>query len=373
MKATDHLAEPASSTTRRVQKARNIPVFRGKPETPAADSSSTRQRYVCPPRPQTVVGIAAIETALGSRLVSNEEIAAQIPTLDAQNILKLTGIEYRRWASDHETALTLGTHAARKVLDSVNMTIGEVDLLLCCTGTPQQVTPSMACLILGALSATSRGGNVAACDVNAACSGYLYTLQMAYDYLQSCPHHSVLIVTTETLSRRIKRTDAATAPIFGDAASATLLQGQAYSEHLRAQVYRPVLSAKGDDAETLCVPTHNHDAHVTMKGQRAFREAVRAMIMILHQACAQARMRPEELSLIVPHQSNQRIIDAVRRRLLLPKDRVFSNIRNIGNTSSSSIPICLEQLLEERESDDLLGLCAFGGGFTYGGAILRML
>ena len=97
------------------------------------------------------------------------------------------------------------------------------------------------------------------------------------------------------------------------------------------------------------------------------------MIMMLHQACSQARMRPEELNLIVPHQSNQRIIDAIRRRLLIPKDKVFSNIQHIGNTSSSSIPICLEQLLKERESDELLGLCAFGGGFTYGGAILRML
>jgi len=373
MTATIHIAESAPSMTLRVQKTREIPVFRGKLETSMPDAGNSRGRYVSPSRCRAVAGIAAIETALGSRLVSNEEIAAQIPTLDAEDIVRLTGIEHRRWVSDHETALTLGAHAARKVLDSANMAVGEIDLLLCCSGTPMHVTPSMACLLLQELSPGNRGGNVAACDLNAACSGYLYALQMAYDYLHSCPHHSVLIVTTETLSRRIKRTDVATAPIFGDAASATLLYGEAYRERFQAQVYRPILSAKGDNAETLCVPMHNHDTYITMKGQKAFREAVRAMIMMLHQACAQARIRPEELSLIVPHQSNQRIIDAIRRRLLVPKDRVFSNIRHIGNTSSSSIPLCLKQLLKERESNELLGLCAFGGGFTYGGAILRMI
>ena len=352
---------------------KEIPIFRDKPETIMSDAGSSRERYISPSHCKTVVGIAAVETALGSQLVSNEEIAAQIPTLDAENILRLTGIEHRRWICDHETALTLGAHAARKVLGRANMTVSDIDFLLCCSGTPMHITPSMACLILQALSPSNRGGHVAACDVNAACSGYLYALQMAYDYLHSCPRHSVLIVTTETLSRRIKRTDVATAPIFGDAASATLLYGEANSDQIRAQVYRPILSAKGDDAETLCVPMHNNDAYITMKGQRAFREAVRAMIMMLHQACAHARIRPEELNLIVPHQSNQRIIDAIRRRLLIPKDRIFSNIRHIGNTSSSSIPICLEQLLNERETDELLGLCAFGGGFTCGGAILRMM
>ena len=136
MTATDHVAEPASSTPRRVQKTRERPMFRGKLETPMPDAGSTRGRYVFPPRCQTVLGIAAIETALGSRLVSNEEIASKIPTLDAEDILRLTGIEHRRWVSDHETALTLGAHAARKVLDSVNMAVGEIDLLLCCNLIP---------------------------------------------------------------------------------------------------------------------------------------------------------------------------------------------------------------------------------------------
>ena len=234
------------------------------------------------------------------------------------------------------------------------------------------MTPSMACLILHALSQTQTETLVQAYDISAACSGYLYALQIAYDYLQSCPEAKVLVVTTETLSNKLNPTDSATAQIFGDGASATLLYGEPYLDKIRARLHRPVLSAKGESGQILRVPITGQEAYITMDGHKVFTEAVRKMILMLNHACAEAKIRAEDLSLIVPHQANQRIIDAIRKKINFPEEKVFSNIRYIGNTSSSSIPLCLEGLLQERQAGEYLGLCAFGGGFTFGGAILQI-
>ncbi|MCF7975587.1 MAG: beta-ketoacyl-ACP synthase 3 [Phycisphaerae bacterium] len=359
-----------------VQKSKDIqeiPVLRSAGRTPVACHAHQLGNEAAPARTQTVVGVCGIAATLGSRLVTNDEIASHIPNLAPQDIVKLTGIEHRYWVNDQETALTLGVSAATKVLHNTNMTLNDIDLLLCCCGTPRYITPSMACLLLGVLSKGQQSGTMAAYDINAACSGYLYALQLAYDYLQSCPAHRVMIVTTETLSRRIKLTDTATAPIFGDGASATILCGTNDNQGMCAQLHRPVVSAKSDTREALCVPTHNDDTFITMKGRDVFPEAVRTMIMVLNQACSALHIRHDDLSLIVPHQANERIIEAIRKRLKAPEQKVFSNIRHVGNTSSTSIPLCLEQLLEERAPDELLGLCAFGGGFTAGGAILKMM
>ncbi len=322
---------------------------------------------------QTVVGISAIATALGSKIVTNEHIAEQLATMTAQDITKLTGIEKRRWVNEHESALTLGIKAAQKVLAKAELTSNDLDLVVCCSGTPEFMTPSMACLILRALSSNDNRKPIQAYDISAACCGYLYALQTAYDFLNSCPHGRMLLVTTETLSQKLDRTDVNTAPIFGDGATATLLHGAIHKNAIRAQLYRPVLSAKGEDGQALRVPTHTQDGFVSMNGRKVFSEAVRAMIAMLTQACTDAGIEAEELDLIVPHQANQRIIDAIRKRIKFPEEKVYSNIREIGNTSSSSIPLCLEHVFEERASGEWLGLCAFGGGFTFGGTILKVV
>lgn len=322
---------------------------------------------------QAVMGISAIATALGSKIVTNEHIAEHLPSMTAAEIVRLTGIERRRWIDEHESALILGIKAAQKVLSKMGLTSNDLDLVLCCSGTPEFMVPSMACMILHALSPNGSGKPIQAYDIGAACSGYLYALQAAYDFLNSCPHGRVLLVTTEALSRKLDRTDVNTAPIFGDGATATLLHGAFHKDAIRAQLYRPVLSAKGEDGQSLRVPTHPHDGFVSMNGRKVFSEAVRAMIAMLNQACADAGIEADELDLIVPHQANQRIIDAIRKRVKFPEDKVYSNIREIGNTSSSSIPLCLEHIIEERAAGEWLGLCAFGGGFTFGGTILKML
>jgi 2-oxoisovalerate dehydrogenase E1 component len=209
---------------------------------------------------------------------------------------------------------------------------------------------------------------IQAYDINAACSGYLYALQAGFDFLQSRPEARVLIVTAEVLSPLLDLQDFDTAILFGDACSATILFGEAHLDRARARVCRPELSAKADTQRSLSVPLTG-GGHIEMKGRKVFTEAVRAMAGSLTRACRREGIEMPDLRLIVPHQANQRIIDAIQSRIAVP---VFSNIRHYGNTSSTSIPLCLRELLPTLAAGDRIGLCAFGGGFTFGAAIVEV-
>ena len=310
--------------------------------------------------------------ATGSRKVSNEEIAAKCPDWTASEILKRVGIESRYWVAEGETVVTLGARAARQVLAEQGLTIRDIDLLITTTGTPITTTPSTAALILHQLSEGASDIYVQAHDINAACSGYLYGLQAAYDYLYTRPDKKVLLVTSETLSLHTDPADPSTAPIFGDAATATLVMAAGGAQKIRARLWPPALSAKGEDGTILRVP-NQRDEFIYMDGPKVFLEAIKGMIMMLEQACALSGRTLKDLSLVVPHQANQRIINAVALKLKAPKDFLFSNIREYGNTSSSTIPICLARLLGERKSGEVLGLTAFGGGFTFGGAVIQIV
>ncbi len=143
-------------------------------------------------------------------------------------------------------------------------------------------------------------------------------------------------------------------------------------QKLRARLWPPALSAKGEDGTILRVPNQD-GSFIYMDGPKVFLEAIKGMIMMLEQACAIAGKTLADLALVVPHQANQRIINAVAMKLKAPKGLLYSNIREYGNTSSSTIPICLAKLLGERKSGELLGLTAFGGGFTFGGAVIQIV
>jgi 2-oxoisovalerate dehydrogenase E1 component len=211
-------------------------------------------------------------------------------------------------------------------------------------------------------------------DINAACAGYIYGLQQAWDFLSNSPNALVLLVTSEVLSPRLDMGDASTAPIFGDAATATVIGGAGSSvvERAVASVDRPVIAAKGESGEALSVPSDT-DIPVTMDGPRVYLEAVKAMMDTLNASASAAEVRADGLDLYVPHQANQRIINAIRQRMKLTSDKMYSNIADNGNTSSSTIPICLAELLPSETSGRIWGLTAFGGGFTYGATLLRTL
>ena len=334
--------------------------------------SSTPGRLQLPPQQKEVrtfdVGMSLISTETGSRIVKNREIIPKSSEYKPEDILRRTGIEERRWIAGDEDAISLAVKACNETLDRENLILDDIDMLVCSTTSPLAVSPSMACRVLNGLAGGQNELMMQAFDINAACSGYLYALQSGFDYLQSRPNSRVLVVTTEVLSPLLNRDDFDTAILFGDAASATVLYGEAHFDRSAAKLHRPELSAKGDIGGVLSVPLLN-DGFIEMRGQKVFSEAVRTMIASLSRVCQSEGHGVEQLSLIVPHQANQRIIDAIQNRV---SSRVYSNIRNYGNTSSSSIPLCLRDVLPKAQAGERLGLCAFGGGFTFGAGILEM-
>jgi 2-oxoisovalerate dehydrogenase E1 component len=320
-----------------------------------------------------VAGIAGLRIAPGSRIVSNEEIAEKCAEWTPEKIVKSIGIESRHWATADENALTLATKAARELLASHKLTAADLTAVFCTTGTPLKVTPSMACLTLAELSVgLDPQPEMQAQDINSACSGYLYGLQAAWDHLRHNPDGRVLVLTTEVLSRRTDPTDYQTAPIFGDAATATLVVGAGRAAQMLAHYDRPELSAKGENGDILRVPLPL-DEYIFQDGPKVYLEAVKHMIAQLEKACAAGGVSVHDLDLVVAHQANQRILNAVRQRTKLAPEKVFSNIRHYGNTSSNSIPLALFELMPELRPGKIVGLCAFGGGFTFGGALLRTM
>jgi 2-oxoisovalerate dehydrogenase E1 component len=316
--------------------------------------------------------IRAVTSRSGSRIVQNSEIAAMSPDWSSEDIEKRTGIASRHWVADDEDVLSLAIDAAHRALREAQLTADDVGLILFSTGTPSSTTPSMATLLQYHLAQGSETIRCPAYDVNAACSGYIYGLQIAWDFLRSEPHKIVLLVTSEVLSSRLNMHDAGTAPIFGDAATATVLAGARSSviDGAVAEVMRPFIYAKGESGETLAVP-QNVVEPITMDGPAVYLEAVKSMMSSLADAADAAEVAPDRLDMYIPHQANQRIINAIRQRMKVDNERMYSNIRENGNTSSSTIPICLAELLPYHEPNQTWGIAAFGGGFTYGAGIIR--
>jgi len=314
------------------------------------------------------VGISNVEIAKGGRVVTNDELLGQHSTMTSEDIIRRTGIRQRYWADKNEDAISLSVHACQQVLDQQGLLIDDIDLVICSTTSPMSMTPSMACRILNGLS-SGQDAMIQAYDISAACSGYLYALQAGYDFLQSTPNGRVLVTTAEILSPLLNLEDFDTSILFGDATTATVLYGENHFENSVARLQRPELSARGEDGSTLSVPFLN-SGFIQMKGRRVFQEAVRCMMNSLNRVCDKDGMQVDELDLVVPHQANQRIIDAIQHRI---NPQVYSNIAQHGNTSSSTIPLCLNELLPVMDEEKTVGLCAFGGGFTFGAGIIKTL
>jgi 2-oxoisovalerate dehydrogenase E1 component len=320
--------------------------------------------------------ISGVAARRGSRIVENAEIESMSPDWNAADITKRTGIERRPWVTDGETVLSLATDAALNVLSDTGISAADISMIIFATGTPSSTTPSMAALLQHQLSLSmdNRELTCPAYDINAACAGYIYGLQQAWDYLSNSPEDLILLVTSEVLSPRLNMSDVGTAPIFGDAATATLLGGSAsaVADRAVATVDRPVIAAKGESGDALRVPSES-ELPVTMDGPKVYLEAVKAMMETLATSAENAGLRPDSLDLYVPHQANQRIINAIRQRMKLEPHRMYSNIADNGNTSSNTIPLCLAELLPDHAPGEYWGMTAFGGGFTYGAALLRTL
>jgi len=340
--------------------------LRLEPATPVAPPVSHQDS-------QGLVGIQAVTSVKGSRVVTNLEIAGMCPEWENDDIFKRIGIETRPWIADGETVLFLATAAARKLLKQTGLTLADIDLILVSTGTPPAHTPSLAAMIQMNLNLDEAEPIlVPAYDFSSACSGYIFGLKQASDHLKLRQKDRVLLITAEVLSPQIDMADYGTAPVFADAATATLLVGSGRAGVMKLKVLETAIGTHGESGEILNLPA-NPGEKISMDGPKVYLGAVKYMPQALVDACRQLGMEPQNLDLVVPHQANQRIINALRQRMKLAEDQVYSNIGHSGNTSSSTIPLCLEELLPLATAGQKWGLTAFGGGFTFGGAVLEVI
>lgn len=319
------------------------------------------------------VGLSRPQFRSGSRVIDNSEILPLFPEFTNEDIIQRTGIVKRHWLADGESIIDLAADAVNDALTKQSLNLRDIDLIICATCSPENLlSPSMACLVLDKLYKNHGKVSIPGYDLNAACSGYLYALQNAQDFLRTRPNARVLLVTAEALSQRIKPHDFETAFLFADAATATIISGESHLAECEAELKQVYITSDAEDGSILNIPV-DVDSGIAMKGTKLFPLAVKAMSLAIHKCCQEAGVAVGDINLAVPHQANQRILTAVESRLKLPHGIMFSNIANYGNTSSCTIPIALHEALAEDKGQLNIALCAFGGGFTSGAALLKLL
>ncbi len=312
---------------------------------------------------------------LPERVLTNADLERMVATSD-EWIVERTGIRERRIAAPGEASSDLGLKAAHRALEAAGVSAAELDLILVATCTGDHPLPSTACLIqhrLGALRA-------AACDIAAACSGFVYALSVADAYVKTGLRH-VLVIGTEVMSAITDWTDRSTCVLFGDGAGAVVVsassgEGGILSTHLHAD---------GSLWDMICVPGGGSRLpiaekvladglqYIKMKGNETFKVAVKTLEEVAREALAAHGLAVEDVDLYVPHQANVRIIKAVAARLGLPLEKVVLNMDRYGNTSAASIPIALDEAVRDGRVRDgsLVLLGAFGSGLTWASAIIR--
>ncbi len=323
-----------------------------------------------------LAGILGTGTALPEKVITNKDLAKMVDTSD-EWITERTGIKERRQAGPTETTSKLSVKAARKALDMAGISPKDLDLIICSTISPDMPLPSTAAFIQRDLGATA----CCAFDLAAACSGFLFGMSVAEQFIKSGKANYALVVGAELLSRYLDYQDRATCVIFGDGVAAGvmgpvsppsgILASEMHTEGLYAeQLYIPA-GGTVKPASSKTVEAREH--YIKMRGNELFKVAVRSLEDVSRRVLAEANVCPEQLNLFIPHQANQRITEAVRARLGLQPEQVYSNISRVGNTSSASIPICLDECVRSGRihKGDLILMAAFGAGVTWGATLMR--
>ena len=317
--------------------------------------------------------IAGTGSALPAKILTNADLEKFVDTSD-EWIATRTGIRQRHVVAEGETTGDLAERAARAAMEAAGVQASELDLIVLGTTTPDLIFPSTACLVQHRLGANGCG----AFDVNAACSGFLYALSIADAFIRAGIHRTILVVGAETLTRMIDWDDRGTCVLFGDGAGAVVLKADAeagiLSTHLHADggkkdlLYNPVGVSVGFDTTQ-----KNAGALVRMTGNEVFKHAVKALDSVVDETLAANGLDKSALDWLIPHQANLRIIEATAKRLQMPMDRVIVTVDRHGNTSSGSVPLALDEAVRSGkvQRGQLLLLEAFGGGFTWGSALIR--
>ncbi len=312
------------------------------------------------------------------RVLSNAELSIQVDTTD-EWIRTRTGITERRIADASVPTSDLAVQAAQAALADAGLEPGDIDLLIIATITPDYQIPATSCVVQNKLGLKS---TTACFDLNAACSGFVYSLDVASAMLSSGRYKHALVIGVEKMSSIVDWQDRNTCVLFGDAAGAVVL---GLSEERNIGILGSRLGAFGEGTELLYIPQGGtkspltpeglaaHDNCVRMKGKEVFKLAVRGMEDACRDILEQHHMRADQISLVIPHQANLRIIEAISHYLELPMDRFYINVDRFGNTSAASIPLALDEARRKGciKRGDLTLLVAFGAGLTYGSALIR--
>ena len=321
---------------------------------------------------QAYARIVGTGSYLPDNIVTNADLEKQVETSD-EWIRERTGIRQRHIALPGQTTGDLAFEAATRALEAAGVDASEIDLLVLGTTTPDIIFPSTACLLQHRLGANG----CAAFDVNAACSGFLYALGVANNFIRAGAAKTALVVGAETLSRMIDWSDRGTCVLFGDGAGAVVLKADSepgvLSTHLHADggheklLYNPVGVSRGfTDAP-------NHGVKVHMTGNEVFKFAVKTLDAVVDETLDANGLSRSDVDWLIPHQANLRIITATAKRLDMPMDRVVVTVDRHGNTSAASVPLALDEAVRSGrvQRGELLLLEAFGGGFTWGSALIR--
>lgn len=299
--------------------------------------------------------------------LTNIELESMLDTSD-EWIVSRTGISSRSIAQPHETTSYMAAKAAEQALESSGLNADEIDLILVATCTPDHFFPGVACYVQHALKMKRP---IPAFDVGAACSGFVYVMDIAKQYIATGAAKNILVIGSESMSRAVDWTDRATCVLFGDGAGALVL-----SASDREGVMGSVIHASYDAEKLLNLSNatfHDQRATITMRGNEVFKIAVKIMGDVVDEVLEASHLKKSDIQWLIPHQANMRIIQAIAKKLDLPMSQVIVTIGSQGNTSAASIPLALDHSIRTNQikRDELLLIESFGGGMTWGAMVIR--
>jgi len=316
--------------------------------------------------------ISGTGSYIPSKKITNDDLEKMVDTTD-EWIKTRTGIETRYIVDDNETCSYMGAKAGEKALEMAGISSFDLDMIIVATLTPDMPMPSTACMVQKELGAK----NAFAFDINAACSGFVYGLTLAYNFVKSNPEKNVLIIGSEVLSKRVNWNDRGTCVLFGDGAGAAVIRTE---ENPDSGILHSCLHSDGNLWELLTIkglgtayPLTNENLkngfqYIQMEGREVFKNAVRSLEAVAREAMEKTGWTTGDIDFVFAHQANTRILDALAEKLSISSDKVFININKYGNTSSASIPLAMDEAnrLGLLKKGMRLLIVAFGGGFTWG-------
>ena len=318
--------------------------------------------------------ICGTGSCLPDRVLSNTDLEQMVDTSD-EWITSRTGIRTRRIAGAGEQNYQLAAKAAARALESANISAMELDMVLVATMSPHMIMPSCSCFVQAEIGAE----NAFAFDLNAACSGFLYGLDLAEKYIVAKPAMKILVIGSETLSTRVNWEDRNTCILFGDGAGACVLESSPKrgildsSLHADGKLWNLLYMDSPASRNPELADPERKGCFIQMSGRDVFKYAVRAMENTVTSLLDRNGLSVDDVSLFIPHQANVRILGKLMERLGMEDEKVFINVNKYGNTSAASIPIALDEACREGRINegDLILFCSFGGGFTWGSMLLH--